>query len=59
MRGGRRPDELWRADAVHQAGIYAGKILSGAKAADLPGHRADEFVTGLKTATALLLAPTR
>ena len=47
------------ADAVHQAGIYAGKILSGAKAADAPGHRADEFVTGLKTATALLLAPTR
>jgi len=44
------------ADAVHQAGIYAGKILSGAKAADLPGHRADEFVTSLKTATALLLA---
>ena len=46
------------ADAVHQAGIYAGKILSGAKAADAPGHRADEFVTGLKTAMALL-APTR
>jgi hypothetical protein len=44
------------ADAVHQAGIYAGKILSGAKAADLLGHRADEFVTSLKTAPALLLA---
>ena len=39
--------------AVHQAGIYTGKILSGAKAADLPGHRADEYVTGLKTAKAL------
>src|SRR6516225_4496776 len=38
--------------AVHQAGIYAGKILSGAKAADVPGHRADEFMTSLKTATA-------
>src|SRR5215469_18908657 len=28
IRGGSRPDELWRAtvaDAVHQAGIYAGK----------------------------------
>jgi hypothetical protein len=24
------------ADAVHQAGIYVGKILSGAEAADLP-----------------------
>jgi hypothetical protein len=36
IRGDRRRDELWRvADAVHQAGIYAGKILSGAKGADL------------------------
>jgi putative ABC transport system substrate-binding protein len=24
------------ADAVHRTGVYAGKILSGAKAADLP-----------------------
>ena len=38
------------ADAVHQAGIYAGKILSGDKEADLP---VIEVVTNLKTAKAL------
>ncbi len=43
------------ADAVHQAGIYAGKILSGAKAADLRVIQLTrfEFVTNLKAAKAL------
>jgi hypothetical protein len=43
------------ADAIHQAGIYAGKILSGAKAADLPVIEPTrfEFVTNLKAAKAL------
>jgi hypothetical protein len=36
------------ADAVHQAGIYAGKILSGDKEADLPVTE-----VRLKTAKAL------
>ena len=43
------------ADAIHQAGIYAGKILSGAKAADLRVIQLTrfEFVTNLKAAKAL------
>jgi len=43
------------ADAVHQAGIYAGKVLNGAKAADLPVQAPTkyELVINLKTAKTL------
>ena len=43
------------ADAIHQAGIHAGKILSGATVGDLPAIELTrfEFVTNLKTAKAL------
>jgi putative ABC transport system substrate-binding protein len=46
------------ADVYRQVGIYAGKILQGAKPTDLPVHQAVkvELVINLKTAKSLGIA---